>query len=184
MLAVREEAVAVEREDVVDDDLGAGAGEAREHLACLLVGPRAEAVHDHPHLDALVELAPEERGHLHPDLALTPAEHEDVHGGLGRFDVREDPREEALALDQRLDRRGSRPREWQRRIVRACTVSGDERLGRCLRALRRDRVGRRRPARPLRDPEHLPVDDDEERREREPTGSPRRGGLGRAARAW
>ncbi len=47
-------------------------------------------------------------------------------------------------------------------------VTGDERLGRRLRARRGDRIGRRRPARTLRDPEHLPVDDDEERREREP----------------
>ena len=67
VLAVGEEAVAVEREDVVDDDLGARGGEAREHLARLLVRPRAEAVDDHPHLDALVQLAPEERGHLHAD---------------------------------------------------------------------------------------------------------------------
>ena len=114
MLAVGKEAVAVEREDVVDDDLGAGFGEPREHLACLLVRPRAEAVHDHPHLDALVELAPEERGHLHPDLALTPAEHEDVHGGFGRFDVREDPREEgrprpAARSSRRSTRRTAAP---------------------------------------------------------------------------
>ncbi len=47
-------------------------------------------------------------------------------------------------------------------------VAGDERLGRRLRAGGGDRIGRRRPARPLGDPEHLPVDDDEERREREP----------------
>ena len=134
----------------------------------LLVRPRAEAVHDHPHLDALGQLAPEERGHLHPDLALAPAEHEDVHGRLRRLHVREDPREEVRALDQRLDRRGGRPRERQRRIVRTGAVAGDERLGRRLRAGGRDRVGRRRPARPLRDPEHLPVDDDEERRQREP----------------
>ena len=139
------------------------------NISCrLLVRPRAEAVHDHPHLDALGELPPEERGHLHPDLALAPAEHEDVHGRFRRFHVREDPREEVRALDQRLDRRRGRPRERQRRIVRTGAVAGDERLGRRLRAGRRDRVGRRRPARPLRDPEHLPVDDDEERREREP----------------
>ena len=103
-----------------------------------------------------------------PDLALAPAEHEDVHGRLRRLDVREDPREEALPLDQRLDRRGGRPRERQRRVVRARAVAGHERLGRRLRAGGGDRIGGRRPARPLRDPEHLPVDDDEERREREP----------------
>ena len=168
LLAVGKETVAVEREDVVDDDLRARGGEAGEHLACLLVRPRAEAVHDHPHLDALGQLAAEERGHLHPDLALAPAEHEDVHRRLRRFHVGKDPREEARALDQRFDRRGGRPRERQRRIVRTGAVAGDERLGRRLGAGRRDRVGRRRPARPLRDPEHLPVDDDEEGRKREP----------------
>ena len=167
-LAVGEETVSVEREDVVDHDLRAGVGEPREHLARLLVRPRAVAVHDHPHLDALGQLAPEERGHLHPDLALTPAEHQDVHGRPRRLDVREDPREEARALDQRLDRRGGRPRERQRRIVRTGAAARDERLGRRLRARRGDRVGRRRPARPLRDPEHLPVHDDEDRREHEP----------------
>ena len=149
-LAVGEEAVAVEREDVVDDDLGAGVGEAREHLARLLVGPRAEAVHDHPHLDALVELAPEERGHLHPDLALTPAEHEDVHGGLGRFDVREDPREEAspstsgsivAAVDQANGSAascGRAPSRATNASVAACAPAevtasaGGGQLGRCV----------------------------------------------------
>ena len=38
-LAVGVEAVPVEREDVVDDDLRSGGGEAREHLARLLVRP-------------------------------------------------------------------------------------------------------------------------------------------------
>ena len=136
-LAVGKEPVAVEREDVVDDDLGARVGEAGEHLVRFLVRPRAEAVHDHPHLDALGQLAPEERGHLHPDLALAPAEHEDVHGRLRRLHVREDPREEGRALDQRLDRRGGRPRERQRRIVRA-------------RAAARRRTPRSPPARPRR----------------------------------
>ena len=149
VLAVGEETVAVEREDVVDDDLSARVGEAREHLARLLVRPRAEAVDDHAHLDALGQLAPEQRGHLHPDLALAPAEHEDVHGRLRCLDVGEDPREEVHALDQRLDRGRGRPRERQRRVVRACAARGDERLGRRLRARRRDRVGRRRPARSL-----------------------------------
>ena len=35
-----------------------------------------------------------------------------------------------------------------------------------LRAVSRDRVGARRPARPSRDPEHPPVHDDEQRRRR------------------
>ena len=65
---------------------------------------------------------------------------------------------------QRLDRRRRRPGEVERRVVRARAVARRERLRRGLRARRRHRVGRRRPARPLRDPEHLPVDDDEERR--------------------
>ncbi len=51
---VREEPVPVDREHVVDDDLRPGIGEAREHLPRLLVGPGAEPVDDHPHLDALV----------------------------------------------------------------------------------------------------------------------------------
>ena len=54
----------------------------------------------------------------------------------------------------------------KRRVVRARPASRRERLGRGLRAGRRDRVGGRRPARPLRDPEHLPVGEDEEQHDR------------------
>ena len=65
-LAVGVEAVPVGREDVVDDDLGAGGGEAGEHLPRLLVRPGAEPVHDHPDLDALRQLPLQQRRHLIP----------------------------------------------------------------------------------------------------------------------
>ena len=74
-LPVREEPVPLRREDVVDHDLGARAGQAREHPARVRVRPRAEPVDDHPYLDALRELALQQSGHRHPDLALAPAEH-------------------------------------------------------------------------------------------------------------
>ena len=87
---------------------------------------------------------------------------------------------------QRLDRRGGRPGEVEVRVVRPRPVAGGERFGRRLRARRRDRVRRRRPARPLRDPEHLPEDEDEEERQHEERDGDRRprpatGGVGASA---
>ena len=156
-LPVREEAVPVGREEVVDDDLRPGAGEAREHLARLLVGLGAERVHDRPHLDAVGELAFEQGGHLLPHLALAPAEHEDVHRRGRGLDVREDAREEVDAFDPRLDRRRRRPGEVECRVARPHPGPRGEHLGRGLRASGRHRVVRRRPARTPRASEHLPV---------------------------
>ena len=119
LLVVREEAIPVGREHVVDDDLRSRRGEAREHLARLSVGPRAESVDDHPHLDTVRQLLLEERGHPHSHLALPPAEHEDVNGRARGLDVREDARKEVHALDPGLDRRRRRPREVERRVARA-----------------------------------------------------------------
>ena len=99
-------------------------------------GLRAEAVDDHPHLDALRQLPLQQRGHPHPDLALAPAEHEDVHRRARGLDVGEDAREEVRALDPRLDRRRRRPREVERRVVRPRPAARGERLGRGLRARR------------------------------------------------
>ena len=126
------------------------AASPREHRPRLAVGLGAEPVDDHPHLDALRELALEQRGHLRPDLALAPAEHEDVHRRARGLDVGEDAREEGRALDPGLDRRRRRPGEARApRRAGARRASCGERLGRGLRARRRHRVGRGRPARPL-----------------------------------
>ena len=116
---VRVEAVAVERQHVVDDDLRTGVGEPAEHLLRGAVRPGAEGVDDHPHLDTLRQLPLEQVGHLRPDLALAPAEHEDVHRRPRALDVGEDPREEGLSLDPRLDRRGGRPGEVEVGVVRS-----------------------------------------------------------------
>ena len=164
---VRVETVAVEGKHIVDDDLRTGFGKPAEHLLRGAVRPGAEGVDDHPHLDTLRELPLEQVGHLRPDLALAPAEHEDVDGRPRRLHVGEDPREERLALDPGLDRRGGRPGEVEIRVVRSRPLAGGERCGCRLRARRRDRVRRRRPTRPLCDPEHLPEDKDEEKREHE-----------------
>ena len=138
------------REHVVDDDPRARRREAGEHLPRPLVRLGAEAVDDHAHRDAGRRLAREQRGERGPDLALAPAEHEDVHGRSGRLDVGEDPREELLALDPRLrgaavdhangsaaSRRRARP-SAAKASVAACAP------------VRRHRVGRRRPARAAR----------------------------------
>ena len=95
--------VAIDREDVVDDDLRPGGREPGEHLLGLAERPRAVAVDDDAHLDAVGQLPLEQRGHRHPDLALPPAEHEDVNRRAGCLDVGEDPGEEGLPLDPRLD---------------------------------------------------------------------------------
>ena len=58
-------------------------------------------------------------------------------------------------------------------------VARGEGLRRGLRACGRHRVGRRRPALPLRDPEHLPVDEDEQGRRQQPHDS-----EGVAAARW
>ncbi len=174
MAMVRVEAVAVERQHVVDDDLRTRVGEPGEHLLRSAVRPGAEGVDDHPHLDTLRELPLEQVGHLRPDLALAPAEHEDVDGRLRRLHVGEDPREEGPALDPRLDRRGGRPGEVEIRVVRSRPLAGGERLGRRLRARRRDGVCRRRPARALRDPEHLLEDEHEHGGDHEPEDPQRR----------
>ena len=83
-----------------------------------------------------------------------------------------------LPLDPRLDRRRGRPGEVERRVAGPRSGARRERLGRGLRARGRHRSRRRRPARMLRDPEHLLVDEDEdaghhqpEDREREPQPS-------------
>ena len=152
LLVVGEEAIPVGREHVVDDDLRSRRGEAREHLARLSVRPRAESVDDHPHLDTVRQLLLEERSHPHSHLALPPAEHEDVNGRARGLDVREDARKEVHALDPGLDRRRRRPREVERRIARARPSLRSEGLRRGLRACRRHRVRRRRPAGSLRDP--------------------------------
>ena len=74
--------------------------------------------------------------------------------------------------------------------MRARPVAAGERLRRRLCAGRRNRDRRRRPARPLRDPEHLPEDEDEEEREHEegdshgcppPTAGARASTAGRVA---
>ena len=171
---VRVEAVAVERQHVVDHDLRSRVGEPGEHLLRSAVRPGAEGVDDHPHFDTLRELPLEQVGHLRPDLALAPAEHEDVDGRPRRLHVGEDPREERLPLDPGLDRRGGRPGEVEIRVVRSRPLAGGERFGRGLRARRRDRVRRRRPARPQRDPEHLLEDEDEEERQHEEHDGDRR----------
>ena len=91
---------------------------------------------------------------------------------------------------QRLDRRRRRPGEVEVRVVRARPVAGGEGLGRRLRAGGGDGVRRRRPARPLCDPQHLPEHHDEEERQHEegdgagrpPTpGRAGIGGVGRVA---
>ena len=74
-----EQADPVGREDVVDDDLRTRCREPREHRARLPVGPGAEPVDDHPHLETLRQLPLQQRGHPRPHLTLPPAEHEDVH---------------------------------------------------------------------------------------------------------
>ena len=163
-LVVGEEAVPVEREHVVDDDLRSRRREAGEHLARLLVGPGAEPVDDHAHLDTVRELPLQQRSHPHSDLTLPPAEHEDVHGRARCLDVLEDAREEVRAFDPRLDRRRRRPRKVECRIVGARPATCDEGLRRGLGTRRCHRIGRRRPTRALRDSEHLPVDADEQRR--------------------
>ena len=166
-LALGEEAVAVGREHVVDHDLRARGGQAREHRPRRLVRPGAEAVDDHPHVDTLGQLPLEQRRHPQPHVALPPAEHEDVHGGARALDVREDAREEVVALDPGLDRRRRRPREVQRRVARPRPFPCGERGRRGLRTGRGHRVGRWRPARPLPDAEHAPVDAGEQRRSRQ-----------------
>jgi hypothetical protein len=91
--------------------------------------------------------ASEHVGHPHPDLALAPAEHEDVHRRLRGLNIGEDPREEIRALDQRVERRGRRPGELERRLARADAVAGSERAGGLLRPVGGHRVGPGRPAR-------------------------------------
>ena len=150
LLTIGEEAAALERREVVHDDLRARRGEAGEHFTRRRVGPGAEPVDDHPHLDAFCQLALQQLGHLRPDGAFPPAEHEDVHGRARGLDVREDPREEVGAFDPGLDRRRRRPGEVE--------SARRARLRRLLRAGRRHRVARRRPARPLRNREHPPVE--------------------------
>ena len=162
LLVVGVEAVAVEREDVVDDDLRPPGGESGEHLARLLVRPRPEAVDQDSHLDARGELPLEERGHAHPHVALAPAEHEDVHGRARVLDVREDPRKELLPLHARIDRGRGRPGKWERRVVRADTTPRRERLGSGLRPVRGDRSRRGRPTRPLGHAEHLAIHENED----------------------
>ena len=159
---VRVQPIPVDREDVVDDDLRPGGRELSEHLLGFAEGSRAVAVDEHTHLDAVGQLPLEQRGHLRPDLALPPAEHEDVHRRAGRLDVGEDPGEEGLPLDPRLDRGRGRPGEVERRVAGPRSRARRERLGRGFRARGRHRSRRRRPARMLRDPEHLLEDEDEE----------------------
>ena len=103
-LVVRVQPVPVDREDVVDDDLRPGGRQPSEHLLGLAERPRAVTVDEHPNLDAVGQLPLEQSGHRRPDLALPPAEHEDVHRRAGSLDVGEDPGEEVLPLDPRLDR--------------------------------------------------------------------------------
>ncbi len=164
---VRVEAVPVERDGVVHDDLRSCVGEACEHLAGCAVRPGAEGIDDYPDLDPSRELPLEELGHLRPDLALAPSEHEDVHRRPGGLHIREDAREEVPALDPGLDRRGRRPGEVERGVVRTGRIPRSERLGRGLCFGCRHRIGRRRPARALRDPEHLSEDDHEDERQDE-----------------
>ena len=80
--------------------------------------------------------------------------------------VGEDPREEALPLDPRLDRRGGRPGE----VESASCGRGESRAANASVAASHPPKSRRppgRPARALRDPEHLPEDEDEEERQHE-----------------
>jgi hypothetical protein len=138
--AVGEQAVAVGRHQVVDHDLRPRLREPREHLARLLVRLGSEGVDDRADLDALGELALGQLGHPHPDLALAPAEHQDVD-------------RRARALDVGVELRGGRPRELERRVSRAPV----ERARGLLRAVRGDRVLRRRPAAVPLDAEVPPV---------------------------
>jgi hypothetical protein len=118
-LAVRVQAVPARWEDIVDDDLRPGGGEACKHLPRLLVRPGTETVDNYPNLNALLQLPLQQCCHLHPDLALAPAEHQDVHRRPCPLDIGEDPREEVHALHQRLDRPCRRPREGKCCVVRA-----------------------------------------------------------------
>ena len=146
---VREVAQPSEREHVVDDDRSARRGEVREHRARLLVRLRPVTVDHHPDRDALGRLAREQCGERGPDLTLPPAEHQDVHGRARGLDFGEDAREELLAFDPRLRCGGRGPGEGKRRVASARPRVRREGLSRCLRAVRGDRVGRRRPARAL-----------------------------------
>ena len=164
VLVVGEEAVSVDRKLVVDDDLRSRRGQAGEHLARLLVGARSVSVDDHAYLHAVCQLLLQQCGHPPSHLAFAPAEHEDVHRRACSLDVGGDAGEEVRAFDPGIDRGRRRPREVERRVVGTRIVAGNERLRRVLSARRGHRVGGRRPARPLRDPERLPVQTDEQRR--------------------
>ena len=164
-LVVGIQAVAVERELVVDDDLRARRGQAGEHRARLGVGPGSVAVDDHPDLNAV---APACAPTVPPD-ASPHRPRASRTSGCAPTTVRpRRPRRSAgrsRALGPRLDRRRRRPGELERRVIGR--VPWSERLGRRLSTGRRHRVRGRRPARPLHDPEHLPVDEHERQRDHE-----------------
>ncbi len=168
LTVVRVQAVLVPREQVVDDDLRPGVGQPGEHRPRRPEDLASLAVHDDPHLDALLHLLHEEVGELGADLPFAPPEHEDVDRGVGLLDVGEDPREEVLPLGPRLDRRGRRPGVGHPDVGRLRVRPCREPLRRQLRARGGDRARRGRPARLLLDHQHLLVDDVEERREQEP----------------
>ena len=164
----RVQPVAIDRKDIVDDDLRPGVREPGEHLLGLAERPRAVAVDDDAHLDAVGQLPLEQRGHRHPDLALPPAEHEDVNRRAGRLDVGEDPGEEGRPLDPWLDGGRGRPGKFERRVVRSRSSARRERLGGGFRARGCHRSRGRRPTRMLCDREDVLVEEDEEAGRQQP----------------